>query len=162
MVIVCEHQNDCLRTSQTTHEANTKDTFVTCETDGKLPLVLSQIHMSQQTAHVNKGALILRINTRLLAAKARWLSATQSKQSSSEIRFPDLIYWPINCCGSQWYPKRDAWHTFKINFFQRLLILQKWCEMSSPIFTMNLLSELNMTFPTGNFIMFLNLLLWKI
>lgn len=75
------------------YDANSRDTFVTFETDGKLPPVLSQIHTTEQTAHVNKGALIPRINMRLLAAKARWLSATcQSKQSGSEIRFPDLTY----------------------------------------------------------------------
>lgn len=85
-------------------------------------------------------ALILKINRRLLAAKARWFSATQSKQSRSEIRFPDLIYWPINCCGSQ---RDSAWHTFKINFLSKTSILQKWCGISSPISTMNLPSELN-------------------
>ena len=72
----------------TMHETNARDVFDTVETDGRLPLVLSQIH----TARVSKRAFVLRINTGLLAMKARWLSATQSKQGRSEIRFPDLTH----------------------------------------------------------------------
>ena len=99
----------------TMHETNARDVFDTVETDGRLPLVLSQIH----TARVSKRAFVLRINTGLLAMKARWLSATQSKQGRSEIRFPDLTHWPVNCCGSQWYSKLDPWHTFKRSFFSK-------------------------------------------
>lgn len=134
-------------------KSSTRRTFVTFDTDGKLPLVLSQIHTSEQTAPINKGTLTLRINTRLWAAKARWLSAIQRKQSSSEIRFPDLIHWPTNCRGFQWYSNLDTWHTLKI-ICQRLLIPQKCHRVFSPIFTTNLLLELNMSFSIGNFPMF--------
>ena len=112
----------------TMHETNARDVFDTVETDGRLPLVLSQIH----TARVSKRAFVLRINTGLLAMKARWLSATQSKQGRSEIRFPDLTHWPVNCCGSQWYSKLDPWHTFKRSFFfKEFLFSQKWHGTSS-------------------------------
>lgn len=50
-------------------KSSIRGTFVTFGTDGKLPLVFSQIHMSEQTAQVNKGTLTLRINARLRAEK---------------------------------------------------------------------------------------------
>ena len=74
-----------------------------------------------------------------------------SKQSSSETGFPDPTAWPISCGGSQWYSKLDAWQTFKMHPPPQILPIR---EMSSPILTINLLSELNMSFPTGNFPMF--------
>lgn len=99
-----------------------RGTFVTFDTDAKLLFMVYQIHTSEQRAHVSKGKLTLRIHTRLWAAKARWLSAIQSKQSSSEIRFPDLIHWPTNCCGFQWYSKCDTWQTPKIKFFFKYVL----------------------------------------
>lgn len=123
-------------------------------TGGKFFLVLSQIPTSEQMALVNKGTFILRINTRLWAPKARWFSAIQSKQSSSEIRFPDLIHWYKWLWFSVIF-KLDAWHTFKIKFFFKYILFpQEWCGVFSPIFTANLLLELNMPFSTGNFLTF--------